>query len=85
LGIAEKFIATSEEYNNLSGRDRSTYGLNCQPLKINRFQPKPLTLHKPQSSSGGRRGDRKLCTASDSIALIPRAMAMLCWACSGEK
>jgi hypothetical protein len=31
------------------------------------------TMHEPQSSSGGRRGDRKLCTTSDSIALVPGA------------
>jgi len=37
LGIAEKFIATSEEYNNFSGCGRSTYGFNCRLLKINRF------------------------------------------------
>jgi hypothetical protein len=46
LGIAEKFIAAFEEYNNLSGRGRSTYGFNCQPLKINRFYRKPLTMHE---------------------------------------
>ncbi len=32
-------------------------------------------MHERQSSVAGRRGDRKLCTASDSIALVPGFMA----------
>jgi len=32
-------------------------------------------MHDPQSSVVGRRGDRKLCTASDSIAPVPDFMA----------